>query len=100
METFCNAIDDLLVIGNILIGIALIAATLMTSVGICWIVHHCGRRDGSFVSGQEPARADIVQARVIEFYVPNKFAGRGMAIARVATPSVTKPSKFRPRFDR
>ena len=76
MDTFAHAVDDVLMIANIVIGVACVGmfvAALMASAGICRLITRLKKREANDASEQEYQLRNVFQGRVIEFYVPDNL---------------------------
>ncbi len=76
MDTFAHAVDDVLMIATIVIGVACVGmfvAALMAGAGICRLITRFKKREGNDVSEQEHQLRNVFQGRVIEFYVPDNL---------------------------
>jgi hypothetical protein len=76
MDTFSHAVDDVLMIATIVIGVACVGmfvAALMASAGICRLIRRLKTREANDASEQKQQLRNVFQGRVIEFYVPHNF---------------------------
>jgi hypothetical protein len=76
MATFAHAVDDVLMIATIVIGLACVGmfvAALMASAGICRLIKRLKKREANDASEQEHQLRNVFQGRVIEFYVPDNL---------------------------
>ena len=76
MDTFAHAVDDVLMIATIVIGVACVGmfvAALMASAGICRLIMRFKKREGNDITEQEHQLRNVFQGRVIEFYVPDNL---------------------------
>jgi hypothetical protein len=76
MDTFAHAVDDVLMIVTIVIGVGCIgifAAALMASAGAYWLIKRLKRRKANDASEQKDQLRNVFKCRVIEFYVPDNL---------------------------
>ena len=76
MDTFAHAVDDVLMIVTIVIGVGCIgifAAALMASAGTYWLIKRLKRRKANDAGEQKDQLRNVFQCRVIEFYVPDNL---------------------------
>jgi len=76
MDTFSHAVDDVLMIATIVIGVACVGifvAVLMASAGTCRLIKRLKRREANDASEQKDQLRNVFQGHVIEFYVPDNL---------------------------
>jgi len=74
MDTFSHAVDDVLMIATIVIGVACVGifvAALTASAGICRLIKRLKKREANDASEQKKQLRNVFQGHVIEFYVPD-----------------------------
>ena len=76
MDTFSHAVDDVLMIATIVIGVACVGifvAALMASAGTCWLIKRLKKRGANDAGEQKDQLRNVFQGHVIEFYVPDNL---------------------------
>ena len=74
MNTFSHAVDEVLMIATIVIGVACVGmfvAAVMASAGICRLIKRLKKREANDASEQKHQLRNVFQGLVIEFYVPD-----------------------------
>lgn len=82
MDAFSRTIDDVLVIETIVFAVMIVAA-VMASAGIYHLIRHRERREANDASEQKQDLSNVIQACVIEFYVPDRFRANRQSDAPV-----------------